>query len=141
MCKKTLFLLLFALAFPVFADSTKMKPSNVQPKSNILWQTSDHVSIPDKTLRLLETVPACPSHLKPKITVSLESITPLVGCNSSNLAKTCFINELHMNVYVDSTGNTYKIMSNNSYAYVMSRDGVVSGSASISVNYVLSCVV
>ena len=139
MFKKVVFLLLIMFSVTSFADSTKVKPSLVIPKSNLLLRTKTNVLIQDKTLRDLDTFAGCPSHLTPMITTSLASIVPITGCNTS-ANKTCFMSEIEINVYLETSNNQIKVKSNNSYASVVSKDGTISATTPIYVNYVVTCV-
>lgn len=139
MLKKVVFFLLVVFSVTSFADGSKVKPVAVTPKSNLLIRTKTNVFIKDKTLHTLDTFQACPAHLTPMITTSLASIVPITGCNTSS-DKTCFMSEIEINVYLETNGGQIAVKTHNSYATVVSRDGSISATTPIYVNYVVTCV-
>ena len=141
MLKKLILLGLLSSATVVYADSAQVKPPNARPASNIVLHSATNVDIPDKVPTTLETINrVCPSHLIPKIIPTMVGTHPLPGCNTSSLDKTCYVNDVTINLFVDQVGNQSLIKTSGSYATLISRDGMLNGSVGIFVNYVLNCV-
>ncbi len=141
MLKKLILLGLLSSATVVYADSAQVTPPNVKPASNILLHSQTNAHIPDKAPHSLGTIKAvCPSHLQPTVAGSLVGTDALVGCNSSTLDKTCYVNDVTINLFVDEVGGESIVKSVGSFATLISRDGLLNGSTGIYVNYVVSCV-